>query len=199
MELHEIAQVFPRMPDGEFESLVEDIREHGVLQPILITAGKIADGRHRWEACQKLEIECPIIEWDGQGSLVDLVVSLNAKRRHLTQSQSAAVAVELLPVYEAEAKKRQGTRTDISAEMRGSFDAGKSSAHAARRLNVSPRYVEDAKQIAQEEPDAFQKILRGETTVSEAKIKINRRKNMDRIAEQAVATASLAKTTNGSR
>jgi len=35
------------------------------------------------------------------------VIALNLKRRHLTASQAAAIAVEALGLYEAEAKERQ--------------------------------------------------------------------------------------------
>ena len=80
LKLHPIAELFPRMPDGEFEALKEDIRHHGVRQPVLVHQGQIIDGRHRWEAAQNLDIECPTVEWDGQGSVIDAVVSLNLKR-----------------------------------------------------------------------------------------------------------------------
>ena len=36
-----------------------------------------------------------------------LVVSLNLKRRHLTSSQKAVIALEALPMLEAEARERQ--------------------------------------------------------------------------------------------
>ena len=38
-----------------------------------------------------------------------LVVSLNLKRRHLTSSQKAVIALEALPMLEAEARERQKT------------------------------------------------------------------------------------------
>ena len=73
--------------------------------------------RNRWKACQELGIEPKLKEWDGKGSLVSFVVSLNLKRRHLTPSQGAAVAVEAKPFYDAEAKERQNEALAKGREM----------------------------------------------------------------------------------
>jgi hypothetical protein len=43
----------------------------------------------------------------GGDSPTSFVISKNSKRRHLTQSQKAAIAALALPFFEAEAKKRQ--------------------------------------------------------------------------------------------
>lgn len=45
--------------------------------------------------------------WDGSGSLVAFVVSLNLQRRHLNSSQKAFVALEVERLLAEEAKKRQ--------------------------------------------------------------------------------------------
>jgi len=42
---------------------------------------------------------------------------LNSLPGHLTQSQKAAIAIDLLSHLEAEAKERHGTRTDISPQV----------------------------------------------------------------------------------
>lgn len=38
-------------------------------------------------------------------------------RRHLTSSQKALIAFHALPMFEAEAKERQGTRTDLQENI----------------------------------------------------------------------------------
>jgi hypothetical protein len=48
-------------------------------------------------------------EWDGSGSLVAFVWSLNGARRHLNSGQKAAIAVEMLPLLKAEVAKVTGT------------------------------------------------------------------------------------------
>jgi hypothetical protein len=40
-EFHEVANIFPLMPDEALQSLPEDIREKGQREPILLYEGKI--------------------------------------------------------------------------------------------------------------------------------------------------------------
>ena len=54
-----------------------------------------------------MERKAQLVEWDGEGSLISFVVSLNLHRRHLDSNQRAFVALDLLPFIEAEAKERQ--------------------------------------------------------------------------------------------
>lgn len=109
MKLHRVARLFPDMTTQQFNDLVEDIRKNGQIEPILLCNDKIADGRHRWRACQKLKIEPKTVTWERvrpnkDASLVDYVIARNLRRRHLTKAQRAAIATEALPLYEAEAK-----------------------------------------------------------------------------------------------
>ncbi|MBD3251070.1 hypothetical protein GF380_01180, partial [Candidatus Uhrbacteria bacterium] len=107
MQTHDVANIFPMMTPDEFESLKADIQANGQREPIWTYQGQIIDGRNRHKACEELGIRPEVKEWNGQGSLVAFVVSLNLHRRHLTPMQKAAVAVDMLPMLEAEAKERQ--------------------------------------------------------------------------------------------
>lgn len=76
-------------------------------------------------------VEPRSVEWEPNGlTPVEWVVSKNLKRRHLTTGQRAALALDLLPHLEREAKERQGTRHDIRPEADGSSD-GRSDEKAA--------------------------------------------------------------------
>jgi len=178
------------MPDEEFEALKEDIRVRGVLQRILVKDGLILDGRHRWEACQSLGIECPTRDWEGDGSLVDLVMALNAKRRHLTPSLLATVAVAALPFLEAEARERQraagGDRRSngsLSARVQQAVPKkGKAAEHAASRLGIGARIVYEAKKISERAPERFEAIRRGDKTVGEVMRELNRAERHEAMA-----------------
>lgn len=104
---HAMASVFPDMTPDQYSLLKADIKENGLREPITLHEGRIVDGRHRNRACTELGIEPLTREWNGNGSLVKFVFSLNGHRRHLTASQLAAIAAELLPQIEAEAKQKK--------------------------------------------------------------------------------------------
>ena len=45
LQFHELADVFPLLPEAELDSLTEDIRQHGLREPIVLYQGKVLDGR----------------------------------------------------------------------------------------------------------------------------------------------------------
>jgi len=106
LQTHPIADLIPSMTDEEYRGLLEDIKVNGLIDPIYLFEGKILDGRHRYRACLELETQPRFEEYQGD-SPVAFVISRNLKRRHLTESQRAALAVELLPYIEKEARERQ--------------------------------------------------------------------------------------------
>ena len=106
-DFHPICLLFPRMTDEELQELAEDLRIKGLLHDIVLYEGKILDGRNRYIACPMAGVEPRFTEWDGKGSPLEWVISENMIRRHLTSSQRAVLALELLPMLEKKAKERQ--------------------------------------------------------------------------------------------
>lgn len=191
-DFHPVSNLFPLMQGAEFEALVEDIRQNGQRELICIHPqdDRIIDGRNRYRACIDACVETKYYEWDGKGSLVEYVVSLNLARRHLTPSQRAVLAVDMLPMLEKEAKERQrlGKSTLTDPE-----EAGQARDKSAASFNVANSYVSDAKNIKKQRRSLFEAVRSGEKTLSEAKAEIRREK----VAEERAATAVA--TTKGKR
>lgn len=88
---------------------------------------------------------------------------MNLQRRHLTSSQRAVLALELLPHFKAEAKERAGMRTDLMPKMAGGSQAtrGPAREHAARVVGVSPSQVGYAQQLQREAPEELDRVRAG--------------------------------------
>lgn len=191
-EIHPAASRFPLMSDVELDELARDIKERGLDQPIQMHEGKVLDGRNRLLACEKAGVEPSTTAWDCRGgSPVAYVLSANVRRRHLTESQRAMIAAELLPDFEAEARVRQkatlkkGKEQPVSAPVR---EREKSADRAAQAAAVSTRYVEAAKAVAQRSPELAAKVKSGEVTLKRAEKEI-RKKEQVRLVKAYVPPA----------
>lgn len=174
LEFHPVANIFPLMTGAEYEALKSDIAEHGLIEPVwLHPDGRIIDGRNRYRACCDLGLVPEYRTWSGDGSLVAFAVSLNLHRRHMTSSQLAVVALDILPMLEDEARARQGARTDIREIIPES--PGKATDQAATMTGTNGRYVSDAKRIAQTAPDLIDKVRNGKATIPQVKKEHDRR------------------------
>jgi hypothetical protein len=105
-------------------------------------------------------------------------------RRDLDASQRAAAALALLPL-EAEAKERQGARTDIVPTLApGSF--GKSRDKAADMVGASHGYVSDARRIVEKDSSMLERMRDGEITIQDAKRQLGFKRNAAVILTNAV-------------
>lgn len=93
---HTLCDLVPGgMSEEEHTALVEDIRTHGVRQPIMLYEGKVLDGRARYRACKSVGIECPTAEFKGtEAEAHHFVLSLNLHRRTLSGMQKALAVAE---------------------------------------------------------------------------------------------------------
>ena len=188
MKAHPAADLFPMMPDAELRALADDIAENGLNQPVVLYEGQILDGRNRARACEIAGIEIETTQWVDPGcGPVAWVVSQNLKRRHLTATQRAALAVELLPELEREAKARQGARVDlveddIPAKVPGSSESRQA---AADLVQVGSRYVSDAKKIGAESPELLDQMRSGEISLRDAQREVKRATQIRESADPA--------------
>jgi N6-adenosine-specific RNA methylase IME4 len=158
-EIHELCKLFPPMPDDQFEALVEDIRENGLRDPIVIHENKILDGRHRYRACQVLGRHPFIIFYDGNDPL-GYVISHNMTRRHMDESQRSMVAARI-------ANLKQGdNRFTIETPIGGSTIT---QAAAASKMSVGERSVQRARKVIDKgTPELADAVDAGKIAVSVA-------------------------------
>jgi DNA modification methylase len=192
LEIDPVCDVFPPMPERDFEDLVSDIRDRGVLVPIVTWRGRVIDGRNRALACARLGIEPPTQEWDGQGSKLMFVISMNMHRRHLTESQRGACAAEAKKFFEDEAKSRQ----DAARRRRGKAAPGPvepsrpARADMAAVFGVSERSIQRAIKVQEENPELHEQVKTGRIKVGQAERAIVRAEKREILESKAAEARS---------
>jgi phage N-6-adenine-methyltransferase len=165
--------MFPLIEGDDYAALVEDVRQHGVREPVwLHPDGTLIDGRNRARAAADAGVHLRTRTWDGTGSLVEFVLSLNLHRRHLSSSQKAILALSVEPMLAAEAKQRQrhGGPDAKGSQIVDYLDSndGKAAENAAKLVGTNRQYVADAKRIAEERPDLIEQVREGAISIPEA-------------------------------
>lgn len=118
---HPLLAAVPVLDDDspEFRRLVDSVREHGLIDPLKITAcGQIVDGRHRARALRQIDADasawCLVVPDERAAELA--LETLTARRHLVTKGQLAYVAFPLIaPAYEGlRARHSDRLRTGIS-------------------------------------------------------------------------------------
>src|ERR1700741_1904920 len=164
----------PRRPfsEGELNELASSIKQHGVIQPIVVRPVKgahdrfeIIAGERRWRASQIAGLhEVPIVPADVSDSdALEIAIIENVQREDLNAMEEAqgyhALADEFKRSQEDIAKIVGKSRshvanlmrlTKLPAEVQGYIAAGKLSAGHARALIGVPDPLAAAKQIVEQ-------------------------------------------------
>ena len=185
---HPATLLFPMLSKEEMAEFAKDIKANGLREPIVLYDGMILDGRNRYEACKLAGVKPQFTELPelipGSASPVQYVVSANLYRRHLTTSQRATIAAEMVPLLAQEAQKRQRigrppawqggqkelvvkSPQDISAKDANNL-CGRSRDIAAHAVGVGGSIVQKALTVKGVDAETFEKIKRGEITVEKA-------------------------------
>lgn len=163
------------MSDEEVASLAEDIKTHGQINPIWIYEGMILDGRNRHRACVLAGIAPRFTDYKGDKP-VAFTWSCNSERKHYSTGQRAAMAAEIMPGIQEEARKRQVRKpTDSVMEKVPEQKREVSRAEAAKITGTNPKYVDAAVKIKEQSPETFTKLKAGTITMQDAKREVARK------------------------
>jgi protein gp37 len=174
--VHPVAALFPRIEGVEFDALVDDIRVHGLLEPITLSHdGKVLiDGRNRLRACEIALVD-PIFTRLGshytESDIVLFIVSKNLKRRQLDAGQRAMLGVKLLPILSARAKERQKQspgRGQKGKPNSADLNGRQARDDAARAVGVGHTSIDQARAVADAAPSLAREVLAGNTSLHAA-------------------------------
>jgi hypothetical protein len=141
MEAHPIADLFPMLAEDELAELADDIKQRGLLQPIVLdTDGKVLDGRNRLAACKRAGVKPDFVNYEGDDAQ-GYALAVNINRRSMSKGQTALVVARAYKNY---------TLDDLLT------------------FGVSKQYVSWARQVLDYAPDKADSVLTGTTPLAEA-------------------------------
>ena len=111
---HPACLLFPKLTGPALDELAADIKDQGLIEPIVLLDDQVLDGKNRLAACKIAGVKPRFVQWDGDGSPIEWVISVNLIRRHLT-TEPAGCHRPRPPATtrsrgEAEAARVKGTR-----------------------------------------------------------------------------------------
>jgi len=91
--VHPVAKMFPPMSEDQFRNLVNDIKNRGQIQPVLMKGSTLLDGLHRMQALEELKISPRIDQYRGADEVGE-ILSRNLFRRHMPPDDYARIVIE---------------------------------------------------------------------------------------------------------
>lgn len=174
----EYDKLLPKMGEQEFAELKASIQSEGQHYPIIVNEDlEVLDGHHRYRACVELGIEPDFEVRRFEDKLIEkkFVIEANIRRRHLNNFQLVELAVPLLEIEKALAKKRQKQGGKNGRDLQLGFapdDAepelkAKATEAVAKKVGVSTRTFERGKKILESaSEDEKQKLREGKASIS---------------------------------
>jgi N6-adenosine-specific RNA methylase IME4/ParB-like chromosome segregation protein Spo0J len=165
LRLHDQAELVPEMSAEEYAPFLADIGERGILTPLEVTAdGVVLDGRARLRAATELGFEQVPTRIVAPEDEAEHMLRSALRRRNLSASQKAALALELADYHlvreQADRRRRANLRqaTDVATlPPRGE----RSREYAARIAGTGARTVQDAATVQEADPTLFAAIRAG--------------------------------------
>lgn len=163
--------IFPEAGAEDFSRLLADMEKNGfdAAMPVTLYQGAILDGWNRYRAASKLGLTTPTNVFDGDDvAAINYTLRTN-KRRNLTSSQWAAVAVEadeLFAAISAAQPVNQYTYKEVSAQLIAPAKDERSTAHkVAEVFNTNRTYINEAAKLKESSPDAFEMVKAGSVSI----------------------------------
>ncbi|PKE18697.1 ParB N-terminal domain-containing protein [Macrococcoides caseolyticum] len=173
----DVDELVPRMREQEWKDFLKSIERDGIRQPIDINKDMtIIDGRHRVDAAKLMgfeEIEARVHDLSEQ-ELFKFVRDTAIERRHLTKEQRLHIVLstsELIEELEYEALENK--RKNLLKNQYQNSNCGpdepqlkkvNTNAELGKIAGVSKSTVTRAKKVKAENPEAYDKVIKGEST-----------------------------------
>ena len=146
--------LIPPLSEDEYARLERSIIAEGVRDPIRTWHGTIIDGHNRYRICKEhgIGFETSEHEFESKDAAKIWIIENQFARRNLNSYQKSVLALQLEPLYAAEARRRQiqGGREKVVQKSSQPSDGGKTRDKVAAIAGVSHDTIRKVKAIEAE-------------------------------------------------
>ena len=116
-----LEHVMPPLQEMELKLLTESLLTEGCRDPLTVWNGTIIDGHNRYRVCRENDIPFNYVEmeFENQGEAIAWMIKNQIAHRNLTPFQKCEMVLPFEAELKADAKKRQGWRSDIKHNVYG--------------------------------------------------------------------------------
>jgi hypothetical protein len=180
--------IFP-LADSEKELLEKSLIEEGCRDALIIWRGILLDGHHRFEICQRYEIEFETreIELEDRATAKIWILNNQLARRNLTPFQRAEITLRLKPLIADKAKEKQGMRTDLLQNSAKSYKPIDTREELASTAGVSHDTIWKTEKILESKPDEkiLDELRQGEKSINSVFNELKRKETREKEAAAA--------------
>lgn len=179
----EFRDLIPPLAEEERKLLEDSIVAGGCESPLFIWNGIIVDGHNRYEICRKHSIRFAVIEKDftDRDAALMWIIQTQLGRRNLTTYQKGELALRFEPLIKAQAKEKQGQRTDLMNIPKNSAECPADSEtrqQLGKLAGVSHDTIKKVKKLTESaDDDTKQKLRRGDVSINKAYTNLMRKEH----------------------
>ena len=160
-----LARVMPPLQEPELGLLTASLLAEGCREPLVAWNGVIVDGHNRYRICRENQIPFTYVEMDfaNQTEAILWMIKTQIGRRNLSPFQKCEMVLPIETELKAEAKRRQGWRSDKHGQKAVRIDTRDVLANMA---GVSHGTIEKAKFILNTADDeTLRRVRKGEISI----------------------------------
>lgn len=161
-----IHSVLPMHTDQEISITTESLLNEGCIEPLVVWKGILIDGYLRYRICHEHGIPFEVVEMDfsDETEAILWVIQTHIGRRNLSIYQKCEIVLRFEPELRAEAKKRQGWRSDLKGADEHRF--GRTVSYLANMAGVSTGTLHHAKYIVENgDQETIRRLRNGDISI----------------------------------
>ena len=167
----EFAGLIPPLTEEEYRGLEVSILADGCRDALVLWGDVLVDGHNRYRICEAHGLPYKVVQKDftDRNEVLLWMLKNQLGRRNLNDFQRVEMVRKCEDAVKAQAKERQGTRTDLENNIMEKFPQGTARDELGAMAGVSGKTYEHAAAILDEAPEeVIQAARRNELSINAA-------------------------------